>query len=39
MVDDASSLNFTPEKDSAGLSTNSINWQLKSHNANRDIPD
>lgn len=35
MVDDASSLNFTPEKDrdsGAAMSSNSINWQLKSTN-------
>lgn len=32
MVDDASSLNFTPDKDSAAFSSNSLNWQFKSNN-------
>jgi hypothetical protein len=31
MVDDASSLNFTPDKDSAAQSGVSIKWQLKSN--------
>ena len=31
LVDDASSLNFTPDKDSAAQSGNSIKWQLKSN--------
>jgi hypothetical protein len=31
LVDDASSLNFTPDKDSAAQSGVSIKWQLKSN--------